>query len=94
MPRFLSLHELKLIQSMPPQDQVRYATLFWSIKESAFKAYGESGIDFNRDILIHSRGGNESSDFVVEFRNTPSIYHPVYCKDLGDVWLTALYLKM
>lgn len=93
LPRFLNERERKFIQDLSLEDRVRISTLFWSIKESAFKALGRPGVDFKGDIQIHSELSNKQLECFVEFRDKPSVLYPVYQKYINEVWLTALPME-
>lgn len=58
--KFLSqAEELLVLQSMGEEDELTCLTLAWSVKEAAFKALQNSGVDFIRDLPIvrlHAQG--------------------------------------
>ncbi|MEY3433251.1 MAG: hypothetical protein RL131_1187 [Bacteroidota bacterium] len=93
LPRFLNERENKYIQGLSQEDQIRMSTLFWTIKESAFKALGRPGVDFKTDIQIHAELPNEQLECFVEFRDKPSVLYPVYQNCIRGVWLTALSME-
>lgn len=90
LPRFLNEIEYKYIQGLSQKDQVRISTLFWSIKESAFKALGRTGVDFKTDIQIYAESSNKELECFVKFQDKPSVLYPVYQNCIGEIWLTAL----
>lgn len=56
--RFLSQREQILLDAIKgdtdPSDRIRHSTLAWSVKEAAFKALHQTGVDFIRDLPIES----------------------------------------
>jgi len=64
------------------------ATLFWSVKESIYKWYGKGGVDFKKDIAIHSITGNMANQGIVHchFRNETAL--DVHFLHFNDNYLT------
>ena len=89
--RFLGHEEYKLLPQHLEQ-RISWLTLFWSIKETVFKCFGQSAVDFSSDILVNSI---DEKDAKARIRFLPFGIdeHEVYFKQIGDHWLSYMFLK-
>ena len=88
--KFLNAHEYALLAPLSEQDRVVYASLFWSIKETVYKCWGNGGVDFSEQIRIRSFALKGQGTADVEFGHDTAV-HSVHYHREGDLWLT--YMK-
>jgi phosphopantetheinyl transferase len=89
--KFLHPDELRGL-SVDEEERVSQLTLMWAIKETVFKCFGKSAIDFSHDIRISEISFNDACskiDFLplgIENANVPF-------KRIGDHWLAYMAWK-
>lgn len=85
--RFLHAEECPLLPD-DPQQRIIILTLCWSIKETVFKCFGTSAVDFAGDIRIHAINPDLTLADIefIPFQSRQT----VFCKKVADHWLTAL----
>jgi 4'-phosphopantetheinyl transferase len=86
--RFLHAEELLMLEK-EDMDQISLSTLFWSIKETVFKCFGKTAIDFSNDIRIVSIEKDLSMANIV-FHALNDKEHHVFCHKIDDHWLTYM----
>jgi 4'-phosphopantetheinyl transferase len=87
--KFLNAHEYALLAPLSEQDRVVYASLFWSIKETVYKCWGNGGVDFSEQIRIRSFTLNRQGTASVQFGHG-TVFHSVHYYREGDLWLTYM----
>lgn len=85
--RFLHAEEYQLLPDDSEQ-RIIILTLCWSIKETVFKCFGRSAVDFAGDIRIHAINVDLTLADIefIPFQSRQT----VFCKKVADHWLTAL----
>lgn len=58
--KFMSEGEKKMFNEQGSMNNVQYATLCWSVKESVFKWWGKGSVDFKRGMVLQSIQGDTS----------------------------------
>lgn len=58
--KFMSEGEKKMFNEQGSMNNVQYATLCWSVKESVFKWWGKGSVDFKRGMVLQSVQGNHT----------------------------------
>lgn len=86
--KFLHPHELKGLFA-DEQERVSELTLMWSIKETVFKCFGKSAVDFSHDILI-KKVLHEHSMAKIDFLPLGIEDATVYFKRVADHWLAHM----
>lgn len=56
--KFMSEGEKKMFNEQGSMNNVQYATLCWSVKESVFKWWGKGSVDFKRGMVLQSIQGD------------------------------------
>ena len=87
--KFLNPHEYALLASLTEQDRIVFSSLFWSIKETVYKCWGNGGVDFSEQIRIQSFSLQDQGKAAVQFGNTEAI-HTVHYQREGDLLLTYM----
>ncbi|HNU87135.1 MAG TPA: 4'-phosphopantetheinyl transferase superfamily protein [Ferruginibacter sp.] len=58
--KFMSEGEKKMFNEQGSMNNVQYATLCWSVKESVFKWWGKGSVDFKRGMVLQSIQGDHT----------------------------------
>ena len=90
--KFLNAEELEMLSVFNESDRIKFATLFWSIKETIFKWWGRGNIDFSEHILIQHAIPKSNGKIEVKFLFAPDIILHVDCLLYKDVWITHICL--
>lgn len=91
--KFLGEEELKLVPDATPghggETYLRLLTLLWSCKEAVFKWDGRGGIDFKKNIQIHSRDGEDNvvNGVFLQQHATPLAIHYLFFDSLCLAWI-------
>jgi phosphopantetheinyl transferase len=86
--RFLHTEERSLLHDAG-NDRVSRLTLLWSVKETVFKCFGKSAVDFSSDIRIVALADDLSEASII-FQPLNNTVHRVICHRIDDHWLTYL----
>lgn len=91
-PKFLNVVEALFVEGHPPAQQMELNHLFWTAKESLYKAYGLKELDFRKHMRVHQiywdgQSGHglgivEKGNFCQEFR---LIFSKVTLPDSGEL---------
>jgi phosphopantetheinyl transferase len=87
--KFLNPHEYALLDALSEQDRIVFSSLFWSIKETVYKCWGNGGVDFAEQIRIHSFSLQDQGVAAVQFGHG-KVVHAVHYQREGDLWLTYM----
>lgn len=88
--KFLNPHEHALLASLSEQDRIVFASLFWSIKETVYKCWGNGGVDFSEDIKIQSFSLQDQGTAAIQFGQSAAVYTVHYFRE-GDLWLSYMH---
>ncbi len=58
--KFMSEGEKKMFNEQCSMNNIQYATLCWSVKESVFKWWGKGSVDFKRGMVLQSVQGDHT----------------------------------
>ena len=86
--KFLNATEYELLSGCNEESRVVYSTLFWSIKETVFKWWGDGAVDFSEQIQIKSIDLLDQGKALVEFgKNAESELLVEYIR-YQDTWIS------
>jgi phosphopantetheine--protein transferase-like protein len=86
--KFLNANEYELLSGCNEESRVVYATLFWSIKETVFKWWGDGAVDFAEQIQIKKIELLDQGKAVIEFgTDSEKILFVDYIR-YQDTWVT------
>ena len=88
--KFLSEHELNLLESAEDMQRVVYSTLFWSLKETMFKWWGKGGVDFSKEIQIIKFENNNLGMAEMKFSKLPNEVFKLSYFRFEDIWISLL----
>ena len=88
--KFLNPHEYALLASLSEQERIVFASLFWSIKETVYKCWGNGGIDFSEQIKIQSFSLQDHGAATVQFGQSSAVNNVHYFRE-GDLWLSYMH---
>ena len=88
--KFLNPHEHALLASLSEQDRIVFASLFWSIKETVYKCWGNGGVDFSEDIKIQSFFLQDQGTAAIQFGQSEAVHTVHYFRE-GDLWLSYMH---
>ena len=86
--KFLNPHEHALLAELSEYDRITFLTLFWSIKETVYKCWGNGG-EFAGQIRIQSFSLLDEGIANVQFGNVADL-HTVHYERKGDLWLSYM----
>jgi len=87
--KFLNHHEYALLASLSEQDRIVFASLFWSIKETVYKCWGDGGVDFSEQIKIQSFSLHHQGTAAIQFGQSDALHTVHYFRE-GDLWLSYM----
>ena len=88
--KFLNANEYELLSGCNEESRVVYATLFWSIKETVFKWWGDGAVDFAEQIQIKKIKLLDQGKAVIEFgTDSKKILFVDYIR-YQDTWVTCV----
>ena len=86
--KFLNANEYELLSGCNEESRVVYATLFWSIKETVFKWWGDGAVDFAEQIQIKKIELLDQGKAVIEFGTDSEKMLFVDYIRYQDTWVT------
>ena len=86
--KFLNANEYELLSGCNEESRVVYATLFWSIKETVFKWWGDGAVDFAEQIQIKKIDLLDQGKAVIEFGTDSEKMLFVDYIRYQDTWVT------
>ena len=86
--KFLNANEYELLSGCNEESRVVYATLFWSIKETVFKWWGDGAVDFAEQIQIKKIDLLDQGKAVIEFGTDSEKMLLVDYIRYQDTWVT------
>ena len=86
--KFLNANEYELLSGCNEESRVVYATLFWSIKETVFKWWGDGAVDFAKQIQIKKIELLDQGKAVIEFGTDSEKMLLVDYIRYQDTWVT------
>lgn len=90
MKKFLNANELQSVALLEETEKVSLLTLYWSIKETVYKWWGQGSVDFADHIhILSTHLSNEGTMDVIFIRDTTTLLK-VSCKEIEGHWLTYL----
>jgi phosphopantetheinyl transferase len=87
--KFLNPHEFALLARFSEQDRIVFASLFWSIKETVYKCWGNGGVDFSEQIRIQSFALQDHGTAAIQFGQSTAVHTVHYFRE-GDLWLSYM----
>ena len=87
--KFLNPYEHALLASLSEQDRIVFASLFWSIKETVYKCWGNGGVDFSEHIKMHSFSLQHQGTAAIQFGQSAALHTVHYFRE-GDLWLSYM----
>ncbi len=87
--KFLNSQEYTLLDPLSEQDRIVFSSLFWSIKETVYKCWGNGGVDFAEKIRIQSFSLQDQGIAAVQFGHA-EVLHTVHYQREGNLWLTYM----
>ncbi|MEY2586339.1 MAG: 4-phosphopantetheinyl transferase superfamily, partial [Bacteroidota bacterium] len=86
--KFLSEEELAQLNSMDQHLRISNATLYWSLKESFYKWWGNGGLDFSKDMSIEQLQPNQSGRVLMRFSKMPDEEFQMQYHQHDNLWIT------
>jgi len=86
--KFLNANEYELLSGCNEESRVVYATLFWSIKETVFKWWGDGAVDFAEQIRIKKIDLLDQGQALIEFGTDSEKRLFVDYIRYQDTWIT------
>ena len=87
--KFLNPHEFVLLATFSEQDRIVFASLFWSIKETVYKCWGNGGVDFSEQIRIQSFDVQDHGTAAIQCGQSAAVHTVHYLRE-GDLWLSSM----
>ena len=87
--KFLNHQEFALLAPLSEQDRIVFSSLFWSIKETVYKCWGNGGVDFAEQIRIQSFALQDHGTATIQFGQSTAVYTVHYFRE-GDLWLSYM----
>jgi phosphopantetheinyl transferase len=87
--KFLNPQEFALLAPLSEQDRIVFSSLFWSIKETVYKCWGNGGVDFAEQIRIQSFALQDHGTAAIQFGQSTAVYTVHYFRE-GDLWLSYM----
>lgn len=87
--KFLNDQEFALLAPLSEQDRIVFSSLFWSIKETVYKCWGNGGVDFAEQIRIQSFALQDQGTAAIQFGQTTAVHTVHYLRE-GDLWLSYM----
>jgi len=87
--KFLNPHEFALLATFSEQDRIVFASLFWTIKETVYKCWGNGGLDFTEQIRIQSFDLQDHGTAAIQFGQSAAVHTVHYLRE-GDLWLSYM----
>ena len=87
--KFLNPHEHALLAELSEQDRIVVSSLFWSIKETVYKCWGNGGVDFAEQIRIRSFALQDHGTASIQFGQSTAEYTVHYQRE-GDLWVSYM----
>lgn len=90
--KFLHDQEMRWLEQVDHQDRVAYATLLWSIKETVFKWWGSSGVDFSKHICVQKIDDASLGMAKVDFFGQGNKQLEVQFFRMENIWLSFMHM--
>ncbi len=87
--KFLNPQEYALLAPLSEQDRIVVSSLFWSIKETVYKCWGNGGVDFAEQIRIRSFALQDHGTASIQFGQSTAEYTVHYQRE-GDLWVSYM----
>jgi phosphopantetheinyl transferase len=87
--KFLNPQEFALLAPLSEQDRIVFSSLFWSIKETVYKCWGNGGVDFAEQIRIQSFALQDHGTAAIQFGQSTAVHTVHYFRE-GDLWLSYM----
>jgi phosphopantetheinyl transferase len=87
--KFLNHQEFALLAPLSEQDRIVFSSLFWSIKETVYKCWGNGGVDFAEQIRIQSFALQDHGTAAIQFGQSSAVHTVHYFRE-GDLWLSYM----
>jgi phosphopantetheinyl transferase len=87
--KFLNAQEYALLDPLSERDRIIFASLFWSIKETVYKCWGNGGVDFSEQIRIQSFALQDHGMAAIQFGQSTAVHTVHYFRE-GDLWLSYM----
>lgn len=87
--KFLNSQEYALLDPLSEQDRMVFSSLFWSIKETVYKCWGNGGVDFAEQIRIQFFSLQDQGTAGIQFGQSTAVHTVNYLRK-GDLWLTYM----
>jgi phosphopantetheinyl transferase len=87
--KFLNPQEYALLAPLSEQDRIVFSTLFWSIKETVYKCWGNGGVDFTEQIRIQSFSNHDHGTAAIQFGQSTTVHTVNYLRE-GDLWMSYM----
>ena len=87
--KFLNPFEYALLAPLSEQDRIVFSSLFWSIKETVYKCWGNGGVDFAEQIRIQSFALQDNGTAAIQFGQSTAVHTVHYFRE-GDLWLSYM----
>lgn len=87
--KFLNQQEYALLAPLSEQDRIAFSSLFWSIKETVYKCWGNGRVDFAEQIRIQSFALQDHGTAAIQFGQSTAVYTVHYLRE-GDLWMTYM----
>jgi phosphopantetheinyl transferase len=87
--KFLNHEEFALLASLTEEDRIVFSSLFWSIKETVYKCWGNGGVDFAEKIRIQSFALQDHGTAAIQFGQSSAVHTVHYFRE-GDLWLSYM----
>ena len=86
--KFLNATEYELLSGCNEESRLVYSTLFWSIKETVFKWWGDGAVDFSEQIQIKSIDLLDKGTALIKFGKNSETELLVEYIRYQDTWIT------
>jgi len=87
--KFLNHQEFALLAPLSEQERIVFSSLFWSIKETVYKCWGNGGVDFAEQIRIQSFALQDHGKAAIQFGQSSAVHTVHYFRE-GDLWLSYM----
>jgi phosphopantetheinyl transferase len=87
--KFLNHQEFAFLAPLSEQERIVFSSLFWSIKETVYKCWGNGCVDFAEQIRIQSFALQDHGTAAIQFGQSTAVHTVHYFRE-GDLWLSYM----
>jgi phosphopantetheinyl transferase len=88
--KFLHATELRQLDLFNQDDRIKYATLYWTLKETLYKWWGKGSVDFSNEMIVNTFDANQIGCAQMTFSKLPDAHFELNYFLHEHIWVTTL----